>query len=310
MTSARTAERLTRLLAMLPWAVANPGSSADELQRRFGYPSRESLLQDLDLAFVCGLPGYGPGDLIDVTIDDDEVFIDLADYFARPVRLTAPEALMLLAAGMAVGSSAAAPPALDSAVRKLRSILLPEEGIVDVDLAPEPEHTDLLRRAAASHHVVRITHTSIGSGRTTTRDVEPWAVFSTLGNWYVAGHCRLAGAERVFRVDRIREAAPLDDRFSPPGERPSTVVSYTPGPDDVTARIELSPGAAWVAEYYPVEVLDRSDDGTLVVDFSATDPAVAARLLLKLGSAARLLDGPEVAEALEDLRARILTRYA
>jgi hypothetical protein len=46
-----------------------------------------------------------------------------------------------------------------------------------------------------------------------------------------------------------------------------------------------------------------------VVEFSAGDPLVAARLLLRLGPQGRLLDGPEVAEALRTLRARILSVY-
>jgi hypothetical protein len=46
-----------------------------------------------------------------------------------------------------------------------------------------------------------------------------------------------------------------------------------------------------------------------VVEFSAGDPLVAARLLLRLGPQGRLIDGPEVAEALVSLRGRILRVY-
>ena len=95
-----TAQRLNRILAMLPWVIANPGATVDEVCARFGYERRE-LAADLDLVFVCGLPGYGPGDLMVAYIDDEEVVVEMADYFAQPVRLTAPEALILLASGMA-----------------------------------------------------------------------------------------------------------------------------------------------------------------------------------------------------------------
>jgi hypothetical protein len=47
-----------------------------------------------------------------------------------------------------------------------------------------------------------------------------------------------------------------------------------------------------------------------VIEFSAADPAVAARLLLRLGPDAQLVQGPETGAALEDLRARIMARYA
>ena len=101
MTSPRTAQRLARILAMLPWVIAHPGAEVTAVCERFGY-TRAELVADLNLVFVCGLPGYGPGELMDAFVDEDEVVVDAADYFSRPVRLTAAEALMLLAAGMAV----------------------------------------------------------------------------------------------------------------------------------------------------------------------------------------------------------------
>jgi proteasome accessory factor C len=308
-SSPRTAERLSRLLAMLPWVVANPGTTIQELQERFGYGRRADLIRDLNLVFVCGLPGYGPGDLMDLTIDDDEVYVDLADYFGRPLRLTATEGLILLSAGLAVLSSGTAPRALETAVSKLQAVIAADDDVLDVDLEPEPGLVDVLRRAATEARVVEITHVSMASGKTTTREIEPWGVFTTLGNWYVSGHCRLAAAERVFRIDRIREFRLLDEAFEPPPVPPSPVVAYTPGPDDVTARIRLSPQATWVADYYPVVTVSEDDDGSMVVDFSTADPVVAARILLRLGSEAELVEGAAVATATEDLRTRILRRY-
>jgi proteasome accessory factor C len=292
---------------MLPWVIANPGNTVEEVCRRFGYEPSD-LVRDLNVVLVCGLPGYGPGDLMDAFVDEDEVVVDMADYFSRPVRLTAAEALMLLAAGLAVMSSGAAPPALATAVAKLQKVVLPQEGTVDIDLAAEPDTLALFRRAAREGEVVAITYTAIASGETTDRAIEPWGVLATLGNWYVTGHCRLAGAERVFRVDRIRHAAATGERFTPQEEPPVARVQYTPGVDDVTARIRLNPDAAWVAEYYPVSTV-ASDAGGTTIDLSARDPLVPARLLLRLGRSASLLAGDEVDTATSALRERIIQRY-
>lgn len=307
MSSQRTARRLTRLLAMLPWVIANPGATVAEVCERFGYTPRQ-LTSDLNLVFVCGLPGYGPGDLMVAYVDEDEVVVELADYFSAAVRLSAPEALTLLAAGMAVMSSGQAPAALTSGVNKLQRILLPDaEAALVVDLA-EPELVGDLRRAATDGDIVHIVYTAIGSGATTARDIEPWTVFSTMGNWYVAAHCRLAGGERVFRIDRIQEAEPTGEKFEPPAEPPPPVVRYSPGVDDVVATIRLSAAAQWIAEYYPLEVMGEDGDST-IVQFSASDPLVVARLLLRLGGSAQLIEGPEVAAAVAGLRSRILARY-
>jgi proteasome accessory factor C len=293
---------------MLPWVIAHPGAEVKEVCSRFGY-TRPELARDLAAVFVSGLPGYGPGDLMVGYIDGDEVVVDLADYFAHPVRLTAAEGLALLAAGMALASSGAAPAALQSAVAKLGSVLVPDDGTLDVGLPPPPDLAGSLGEAARRGEVVRLTYTSLGRGDTTVRDVEPWRVFTTLGNWYLSGWCRLAGGERVFRLDRIREAVPSGERFAPPIEPPPAEVRYAPGADDVSAVISLAAGAAWVADYYPVEVL-RSEAERIVVRFSSPDASVAARLLVRLGSAGVLLEGSEVAAAAADLRRRIRARYA
>jgi proteasome accessory factor C len=308
MSSARTARRLNRILAMVPWVLANPGATVTEVCERFGYQNRRQLVDDLNLVFVCGLPGYGPGDLMVAYVDEDEVVVEMAEYFARPLRLSAPEALGLLAAGRALLSSGLGSPELEAAVAKVEAVVLPDsDDRVVVDLA-EPPYVSLLRRAAAEGMVVRIEYRAVSTGEGTTRDVEPWMVFSTLGNWYVRGHCRRADAERVFRVDRIRFAEETGDHFEPPAELPPPEVRYTPEEGDVRATIRLGPAARWVADYYPVEI--EADDGVeMVIRFSASDPAVPARLLVRLGAAAELVEGAEVARSAADLRARILARY-
>lgn len=307
MSSARTARRLNKILGMLPWVIANPGATVDEVCRRFDYTKRQ-LAADLDLVFVCGLPGYGPGDLMVAYIHDDEVVVEMADYFSSPVRLTTPEALGLLASGMAIASTGQAPEALLSGIDKLQQVLLPHGGDAFVVDLMEPEFVGALRLAGVEGSVVRIGYTAIASGATSEREIEPWSVFSTLGNWYVSAWCRSAGAERVFRVDRIRTLAGTGETFEPPDDPPPPIVHYTPGEEDVRAVIRLHESSRWVVEYYPVEIIEESDE-TMLVRFSASDPLVAARLLLRLGDQAELVDGGEVANALETLRKDILTRY-
>jgi len=306
-TSSRTADRLARILGMLPWVITHPGARVAEVCERFGY-TRAELARDLNLVFVCGLPGYGPGDLMVAYIDGDEVVVDLADYFARPVRLTPAEGLLMLAAGMAMISTGEAPDALVSGVAKLQAALLPDGQPLAIDLPAPPPLLPMLGEAAAAGGVVEITYTALASGATTRREVEPWRVFSALGNWYLMGWCRLAQGERIFRVDRIREAALTGETFVLPDGLPPAEVRFVPRAEDVRALIRLGPAAGWVAEYYPVDIVAQ-DEGGAVVRFSASDPAVGARLLVRLGRDAELLEGGEVSAAAADLRSRIRRRY-
>ena len=306
--SSRTVSRLSRILALIPYVLENQSADVQEIIDRFGY-SEDQLTRDLNTVFVCGLPGYGPGDLMEAYIDEDEVVIDAADYFTRAPRLTSTEALGLLAAGTALIGMGEATPALESAVRKLTKAVIPDaDQALAVDVLDETANVGILREAAAGSRVTRITYRSVGKEETTDRQIEPWTVFNTLGRWYVMGHCRLVNGERTFRVDRIRDLDVLEEVFKRPRRIPEPGVGYAATDDDVVAEIELFPKALWVLEYYPVEILRQSSRSTKI-RFSAPDPEVPARLLLRLGANARLVKGPEVAARIAQLGADLLASY-
>lgn len=306
--SDRAARRLSRILAMLPWVMANPEqATVDEVCARFGYQPRE-LAQDLDLIMVCGLPGYLPHDLMYASVIGDEVVVESADYFAGSRRLTAAEGLGLLSAALATDAAGAGSPALRSAADKLARVLLPGEGVVAVEVADDPGLVPMLRAAVADGRRIRITYWGVARDDVTEREVDPWQVFTDLGRWYLDALDHRSGEYRRFRVDRIVEAVETGEPAARPDELPAPEVAWDPGSGDVRAVIALAPEARWVAEYYPVTVLGEDGD-RLRVEFSATGTAVPARLLLRLGPAATLEDGDEVRAALEDLRASMLGRY-
>ncbi len=69
------------------------------------------------------------------------------------------------------------------------------------------EHLETLRRAALDHERITIEYFAGSTGAWSTRDVEPEEVFSAMGNWYVAAWDVDADDERLFRADRIRMAS-------------------------------------------------------------------------------------------------------
>lgn len=294
---------------MLPWIIEHEGAKIEDLIDRFDYEDKADLVKDLHLVFMTGLPGYGPGDLIDVDVYDDEVFVDAADYFSRPLRLTAPQALGLLAAGMTFIGSDQAPPALTSAVDKLTTAVVPEaDSFVYFDV-PAPESLSVLKAAVEQRQVVRITYVALATNERTVRDVEGSSVFFNLGNWYLSGFCRSAQAERVFRIDRIAAIEVLDVTYEATSMEGDSIVRYRPDDSDVHVSFTVDPTSRWVSEYYPVDVVDL-DNGTQRITMSVSDPLVAARLLIRLGDAVSDIVGDEIVASMNDLRSRIRTRYA
>jgi predicted DNA-binding transcriptional regulator YafY len=308
MTSQRTVSRLSRILALIPYVLDKQAVDVNEVIDRFGY-SKDQLTRDLNTIFVCGLPGYGPGDLMEAYMDEDEVIIDAADFFTKAPRLTPVEALGLLAAGMTVIGSGEGSPALETAVRKLSKVVMPDaDTSLTVDVLDQSQNVGVLRDAAAEGRVVNMVYRSVGKEETTEREVEPWSVFATLGRWYVLGYCRLVEDQRTFRVDRIKELEVLDETFERPESVPEPGVGYSPSKDDITCVLDLKPPARWVLEYYPVQVI-RESSRTTRIRFHSPDAEVPARLLLRLGTDASLVSGSEVAERTEEIGRSLLGRY-
>lgn len=314
MPPSRTAERLRRLLAVVPYVVRHPGSRVEDLSRLFEVDERE-LLADLHLLFLTGLPPYGPGDLVEVDVDDEgRVWIRMADHFSRPVRLTRGEALALYLRGTEVlgapGLSEAE--ALRSALDKLAGTLGREalaDLRVEVGRGPgEPGALAEVRRAVTAHERIEIDHYSAARDTVTTRRIDPEHVFSALGNWYVVAWDDLADAERMFRVDRIRQARPTGETFEPRGLLGQGRELYTPTPQDIPVRLRLGPGARWVAEYYQVDrAVER--DGTVEITLPTKDLAWVAKLLLRLRGEAQVLEPPELAREARALASETLGLY-
>jgi proteasome accessory factor C len=307
----RADERLRRLLAMVPWVAANDGPAVEEVCARFGIDEKQ-LAADLELLFLCGLYPYTPDMLIEADIAGGRVWIRYAEYFARPLRLTPAEGLALVAAGTALlavpGTDPEGP--LARGLAKLADALgVDPDDAVEVDLGGA-SHGLLaaLQDAASRSRQVEIDYYAYGRDERATRTIDPWAVFSEAGQWYVRGrdHTR-DGAERLFRLDRIRAAKVLDATFEPPTTTETSV--FNPRPEDPVLTLELEPSASWVAEQYPNEGVEEVGGGRLRVQLRISEQAWLERLLLRLGSEAVVVAG-DGADLARDAARRVLRRYS
>src|SRR6201747_3302412 len=97
MAATSNEQRLPRLLALVPYLQARPGIKIAEAAADFGVTEAQ-LRRDLQLLWMCGLPGHGPGDLIDLSFEGETVSVIFDAGMSRPLRLTAEEALALVVA--------------------------------------------------------------------------------------------------------------------------------------------------------------------------------------------------------------------
>lgn len=308
--------RLRRLLVVVPYVVNHPGARLEELARLFAVSEGE-LLDDLNLLFVSGLPPYGPGDLIDVQIEDGRVWISMADYFSRPVRLSRAEALALYLRGKALSGAPGLEeaPALASALEKLETGLGPEvlaglAGRVEVrGGGHEAAALSAVRRAVERKERLEIDYYTAARDELATRRIDPEHVFAALGNWYVVAWDHLSDDERLFRVDRIRAVQETGEGFEPRGLTGAGRALYSASERDTPVRLLLDPTARWVAEYYQIDRSEPREGGWVEVTLPAKDLPWVAKLVLRLGGAARVVHPPELQDMVEALAAETLALY-
>lgn len=197
-------DRMARILALVPFVTSHPGVDMSELMDHFGV-TRKQLIADLELLFVCGTPGYFPDDLIDVSWDDDEVFLRNADHLSSPPPLTKAESLVLVAGLEAVSGGVAG-----DATYSAKAVLLGEDSHTAGE-SPADTSDVISPDALKALHVggvARMTYYSASRDIVDDRVVSPWLFRILDGAWYMEAYCHTAGGRRLFKLARILDAAP------------------------------------------------------------------------------------------------------
>lgn len=307
--------RLERLLALVPYLLAHPGTPLAELAETFGVPARQ-LRQDLNLIFLCGLPGHTPGDLIEVWFGpDDTVSVTNADTIRRPLRLSTDEALALVVALRTLTEvpSAEGDDAVSRALAKIETAAgeaAERASRVAVAVEAEPAMVAAARGALARQRRVRLSYYVPGRDETTERDVDPMRLLVTAGRTYLQGWCHRATDIRTFRTDRILALTELDAPAVPPpdaGPLPDTL--FSPSEQDRLVTLRLEPRARWVADYYPCESVTEAGGDRLLVTLRSRESSWLIRLVLRLGPQATVVGPADLAADVRSEAAKALAAY-
>lgn len=313
--------QVRRLLSLVPYLREHDGVAMTEAAGAFGV-SVKTLRDDLNVLWMCGMPGLTPGDLIDIDMDsvDGEGVIHLsnADYLTRPLRLSADEALALVLALRTLREIAGPGDreAVDRALKKLTEaaghLAHGEMANVSVTAARDDIQariSDGLQRGRQ----LQLTYDVATRAQTTSRLVDPLRVFVLEGYGYLEAWCHSAGALRTFRLDRI---VAVEVAATEAEQHPQAVLKdlstgwFDTLKDSPLVTLRLQPWAAWVAEYYPSENVKRDDDGHLTVSLRVTDPAWLRTLLLRLRGSAEVLSPLGAGDSAAESAREALDQYA
>jgi predicted DNA-binding transcriptional regulator YafY len=320
------AERFARLLALMTRLLAACGESAEaqipiaELRTSLNLDKR--VLED-DIGLL-NLINFGGGCYaLYAQVEGDTVVVQKETYgdrFARPARLSPLEAKALLWALEFIGDRLPieAGGSLSSVREKLEAAI-GLEGLPTVELG-RAQVADTGVAAAVSHAIredrlLEIDYWTESRGSITRRTIEPHLLVNAQDAWYVVAHCRRAGGQRTFRLDRIRSASLMDERF----ERRTEIASTGPympwgsrpqpgGTIAQSASVWCTPALArWMLEKHGSR--ERFADGSVLIEIPYASEEWLVKELLKYQGEAVLFEPVTLRRTVADLAAQVLDRY-
>jgi proteasome accessory factor BC len=236
-------------------------------------------------------------------LSDDELAALQTCFYLLEGKFAYAEPLRLALQNLALGRPGFREEATATAVRV---------EVFDPDYSPEmPGRLAKLEAAISRQRTVKFAYWSISRDETAERTVNPYALLSDNGVWYLVGHDLEREAHRTFRVSRIRGEIRLATRrerdFRLPEEfdveeyrgRPPWQIGDRAG----EARIEVGGDTAWWLERVYGE-RGRLEDGVFVTEYSS--PALLASWILRQDGRAVPLEPAalrkDVAEGLRRVR--------
>ncbi len=218
------ANDLELLIKLLPWLVANNGSSLSEVSTHFGITEKYAL--DLIGQLVVTGPSQAGGGLVDIDFEDqDSIFVSDAKALDRPVKLSEYEAASLLGGLHYLEQF---PNVVDSQIvagliQKIQQALPNVASPISVFAAPIAEDVRaVIDVAISTGRSVEIKYAGITKDDLSVRIVDPVSTYSQEDFTYLKSWCRNSQAWRNFRLDRILEVKIGSDPVNIPiDEEPS-----------------------------------------------------------------------------------------
>ncbi len=199
--------KTARLLDLVPYITTHQGISVKDLANEFSI-STEELLDDLNTLWMCGLPGYTPLELIDLSFESGYVSIRNAEILQK-VRLLTKEELVVIAIGLDFLKESIAKDRTDlvGAITSLQSKVKSLIGdIAQASPTVDSAHRAVILRAIKERKDLEIEYHSLIRDQVSTRAVTPLELGEDKGIEVLLAYCSKASGFRTFRLDNVKQA--------------------------------------------------------------------------------------------------------
>ncbi len=210
--------RLSRLTAIITQLQSKKIVTANYLAERHNVSVR-TIYRDIRTLEKSGIP---------IITEEGKGYSIMEGYHLPPVLFTEEEANALITVEQLVikNKDQSLVESISGAIEKIKSILrYSQKGNADLladriyfggNNKQEKTSSNLMQIQSAIIHfqLLKIEYHS-SEKKQTTRNIEPFAIYSINGNFLLIAFCRLRKDFRAFRIDYIAKLTPLSDTFTP-----------------------------------------------------------------------------------------------
>ena len=201
------AVRALRSMDLIPYVLENPGVSIAELSDRFSV-TQAQIESDLQLVFMCGLPGYTPYELIDVAFEDGVVSVIDPQVLDKPRKFSSNE-MVVIALGLKIlidinQTNSTAFTKLKQLSEKIAKLGSNKSILMAGDVSAFP-FFEIISKSISEQRILNLQYHSLIKDQITQRLVLPEKLYFLNGSLYLAALDIDIDSDRVFKVDLIKE---------------------------------------------------------------------------------------------------------
>jgi len=199
------AQRALRTMDLVPYILENPGISTIDLAAKFSVTQKQ-IEKDLQLIFLCGLPGYTPYELIDLTFEDGIVSIIEPQVLTKPRNFSSNE-MVVIKLGLEIlrEINVNEPNKLDkisTLLQKVHRETDQDSVLLAKEISTSPYYS-VINTAISQRKQLSIEYQSVSKDQLSTRLIVPYNISMLNGNLYLSAYDTDRQSDRVFKLDLI-----------------------------------------------------------------------------------------------------------
>lgn len=306
-------DRISRLLALVPWLAKRPGITLTQTAEHFGI-SVETLTKDLWQLVLCGLPGYGPDQLIDIDFwDDDRIWVQDPQTLTVPMRISSDEAIALSIALRRMNQipGVAEKDTINRLIVKMDAVTGSAVSVVATSSEDQITQSEMIESALANNLSLNFDYSSATDDHS-RRNVAPLRVFSVDDYLYLTAWCEQAEAVRSFRFDRMADLRSGEPLLHADFDSTVEVTGLTDLALAPTALIRIEQAISWVTEEaWVTRVPDNRGllkDGQILISVPYLSKDWLIRWILSMTGAATVLEPTAFAREISELTSESMVR--